>query len=181
MHRLTPAPRPERQRDLKETPALKLTIAAIGRMKTGPAAELVETYARRIRQAGKSAGFSALSIVDFPESRKATAPARASEEAGWLINAAPAGSVLIALDERGKPVSTAEFAKIIKKELESGSQDLVFAIGGPDGHAAELRTNAKHTVSFGHMTWPHLLARVLLTEQIYRVVTILVNHPYHRN
>jgi len=160
---------------------LKLTIAAIGRMKAGPMAELVDTYAKRIRQAGKTAGISTLDIVDFPESRKATAPARADEEAGWLVRATPAGGVLIALDERGKPVSTAEFAKIIKNELESGSQDLVFAIGGPDGHAAELAANAKHTVSFGHMTWPHMLARVLLAEQIYRVVTILVNHPYHRH
>ncbi len=85
------------------------------------------------------------------------------------------------LDERGKPASTAGFAKIIKTELESGTRNLVFAVGGPDGLAAEFRTNASHVVSFGHMTWPHMLARVLLAEQIYRVVTILVNHPYHRN
>ncbi len=160
---------------------MKLTIAAIGRMKAGPMAELVDTYAKRIRQAGKPAGITALNIVDFPESRKATASARACEEASLLNSATPSGGILIALDERGKPVNTAEFAELIKTELESGSQDLVFAIGGPDGHAAELRTNARHMVSFGHMTWPHMLARVLLAEQIYRVVTILINHPYHRN
>jgi 23S rRNA (pseudouridine1915-N3)-methyltransferase len=181
MHRLTPAPRPDLQFDLKETPALKLTIAAIGRMKSGPMADLVDIYAKRIRQAGKAAGITALNIVDFPESRKPTAPARAGEEAELLMNATPSGSVLIALDERGKPLSTAEFSRIIKNELQSGNQDLVFAIGGPDGHAAKFRTNAKYTVSFGHMTWPHMLVRVLLAEQIYRVVTILVNHPYHRN
>lgn len=160
---------------------MKLTIAAIGRMKAGPMAELVDTYAKRTRQAGRPVGITALTVVDFPESRKATAPARASEEAALLKDATPSGGVLIVLDERGKPVNTAEFAKIIKTELESGSQDLVFAIGGPDGHAAEIRTKARHIVSFGHMTWPHMLARVLLAEQIYRVVTILVNHPYHRN
>ena len=159
---------------------MKLTIAAIGRMKSGPMAELVDTYAKRIRQTGKAAGITALNIVDFPESRKATASARAEEEAEMLARAMPAGSTLIALDERGKPVSTAEFAKIIRTELESGNQELTFAIGGPDGHAAGFSANAKHTLSFGHMTWPHMLARVLLAEQIYRVVTILVNHPYHR-
>ena len=160
---------------------MKLTIAAVGRMKAGPMAELVDTYAGRTRQAGGPAGITGLNIVDFPESRKATAHARASEEAALLNNAIPSGGVLIVLDERGKPVSTADFAKIIRTELESGTQNLVFAVGGPDGLADEFRTNASHTVSFGHMTWPHMLARVLLAEQIYRVVTILVNHPYHRN
>lgn len=144
-------------------------------------AELVDTYAKRTRQAGKQAGITALSVADFPESRKPTASARATEEAASLKNATPSGGVLIVLDERGKSVSTAEFAKIIKTELESGTQDLVFAVGGPDGHAPEIRHNARHILSFGHMTWPHMLARVLLAEQIYRVVTILVNHPYHRD
>jgi len=160
---------------------LKLTIAAIGRMKAGPMADLVDTYAKRTRQAGRQAGITALNVVDFPESRKTTAPARAAEEAALLENAAPQGAALVVLDERGKPVSTTEFAAIIKTELESGTQDLVFAVGGPDGHAAVLRKTARHVVSFGHMTWPHMLARVLLAEQIYRVVTILVNHPYHRD
>jgi 23S rRNA (pseudouridine1915-N3)-methyltransferase len=160
---------------------LKLTIAAIGRMKAGPMAELVDTYAKRTRQAGRQAGITALNVADFAESRKSTASARAGEEAALLTNAAPSGAVLIVLDERGKSVSTAEFAKIIKTELESGTQDLVFAVGGPDGHSPEIRKKAQYMVSFGHMTWPHMLARVLLAEQIYRVVTILVNHPYHRD
>ncbi|MGI9515366.1 MAG: 23S rRNA (pseudouridine(1915)-N(3))-methyltransferase RlmH [Anderseniella sp.] len=160
---------------------MKLTIAAIGRIKAGPMAELVDTYAKRTRQAGRHAGITTLNVVDFPESRKSTSAARAGEEAELLANAAPSGSVLIVLDERGKPVSTADFAGIIRKELDSGTQDLVFAIGGPDGHAPEIRKKARYMVSFGHMTWPHMLARVLLAEQIYRVVTILVNHPYHRN
>ena len=150
-------------------------------MKAGPMAELVDDYAKRTRQAGRQAGITALTIVDFPESRKSSAAGRAVEEAQLLTSAAPHGSVLIALDERGKPVSTAEFAGIVRQQLSAGTRDLVFAIGGPDGHAPELRKNARYTVSFGHMTWPHMLARVLLAEQIYRVVTILVNHPYHRD
>lgn len=160
---------------------MKLTIAAIGRMKAGPMAELVDTYAKRTRQAGRQAGITALNVIDFAESRKTTPSTRAAEEAASLTNAAPAGAVLIVLDERGKAVSTAEFARIIRSELESGTQDLVFTIGGPDGHAPEIRKKARYVVSFGHMTWPHMLARVLLAEQIYRVVTILVNHPYHRD
>ncbi len=160
---------------------MKLTIAAIGRMKAGPMAELVDTYAKRTRQAGRPAGITELKVIDFPESRKSGSAARAGEESELLTNAAPSGAVLVALDERGKPLSTADFAAIVRKELESGTKDLIFAIGGPDGHAPEIRKNARYLVSFGHMTWPHMLARVLLAEQIYRVVTILVNHPYHRN
>ena len=101
---------------------MKLTIAAIGRMKAGPMADLVDTYAKRTRQAGRQAGITALNVVDFPESRKTTAPARTAGEAGLLENTIPHGAVLVVLDERGKPVSTAEFADIIKSELESGTQ-----------------------------------------------------------
>ncbi len=160
---------------------MKLTIAAIGRMKAGPMADLVETYASRTRQTGRPAGIAALNIVDFAESRKPTANARMSEEAGVLLAACPAGATLIAFDETGKSLTSQQFAKLMQNELDGGTQDLVMAIGGPDGHGAEIHEKARHVISFGKMTWPHMLARVLLSEQIYRVVTILVNHPYHRD
>ena len=143
-------------------------------------AELVETYVKRASQTGKQAGITSVNVIDFTESRKQTAQARALEEADILISTCPAGAVMIALDEKGKSVSSADFARIMKEELESGTQNLVFVIGGPDGHGPEIRNNARHILCFGKMTWPHMLARVLLAEQIYRVVTILVNHPYHR-
>jgi 23S rRNA (pseudouridine1915-N3)-methyltransferase len=160
---------------------VKLTIAAIGRMKAGPMAELVEIYANRTRQTGQQAGITALNIMDFAESRKPVAQARCAEEAQGLLAACPAGAVIIALDERGKSISSSQFADLISKQLDQGVQDVAFVIGGPDGHAPALRDIAQYTISLGKMTWPHMLARVLLSEQIYRVVTILVNHPYHRD
>lgn len=159
---------------------MKITIAAIGRMKSGPEADLLDTYLARARQQGRAAGITAVSVVDTPESRKATANARKDEEARWLIDAAGDGACLIALDERGKTSSSDEFASLIRAGLDGGTAEIAFCIGGPDGHGQALRDAARHTVSFGRMTWPHKLARVLLAEQIYRAVTILVNHPYHR-
>jgi 23S rRNA (pseudouridine1915-N3)-methyltransferase len=159
---------------------VKISIAAIGRMKSGPEADLLDTYVARARQQGRPAGISAVSVIDTPESRKATATARKDEEARWLIGAAGPGACIIALDERGKAMSSEEFAGLLRTELEGGTAEVAFCIGGPDGHGLALRETARHVISFGRMTWPHKLARVLLAEQIYRAVTILVNHPYHR-
>jgi 23S rRNA (pseudouridine1915-N3)-methyltransferase len=84
------------------------------------------------------------------------------------------------LDERGKALSSAQFADFLKGHAERGTGDLAFLIGGPDGHAQSAREQAQLVLSLGTMTWPHRLVRVMLAEQIYRAVTILVNHPYHR-
>ena len=149
-------------------------------MKSGPEADLLDTYVARARQQGRPAGITAVSVIDTPESRKATASARKDEEAQWLIGTTAPGACIIALDERGKAMSSEEFSGLMQTELHGGTQELAFCIGGPDGHGQALRDAARHTISFGRMTWPHKLARVLLAEQIYRAVTILVNHPYHR-
>jgi 23S rRNA (pseudouridine1915-N3)-methyltransferase len=84
------------------------------------------------------------------------------------------------LDERGKVLSSAGFADLLKRHLDGGTSDLAFLIGGPDGHAQSIRDSAGLLLSFGAMTWPHRLARVMLAEQIYRAVMILRDHPYHR-
>jgi 23S rRNA (pseudouridine1915-N3)-methyltransferase len=84
------------------------------------------------------------------------------------------------LDERGKSCSSAEFSRLIAEHGQNATKNMGFLIGGPDGHASETRKAARHVLSFGPMTFPHRLLRVMLLEQIYRAVTILVNHPYHR-
>lgn len=160
---------------------MKVTIAAIGRMKSGPEADLLDTYLTRARQQGRQAGLSSIAIQEFPESRKPDTAARKAEEANALLAACPPGASIIALDERGKTLSSQQFADIVRRELDSGTSDLVFCIGGPDGHGDTVRNAASLTLSFGRMSWPHKLARAMLAEQIYRAVTILVNHPYHRN
>ena len=159
---------------------MKVTIAAIGRMKSGPEADLLDTYLTRARQQGRQAGLSSIAIQEFPESRKPDIAARKAEEANALLAACPPGASIIALDERGKTLSSQQFADIVRRELDAGTSDLVFCIGGPDGHGDTVHNAASLTLSFGRMSWPHKLARAMLAEQIYRAVTILVNHPYHR-
>jgi 23S rRNA (pseudouridine1915-N3)-methyltransferase len=123
---------------------------------------------------------SSIAIQEFPESRKPDTAARKAEEANALLAACPPGASIIALDERGKTLSSQQFADVVRRELDAGTSDLVFCIGGPDGHGGTVHNAASLTLSFGRMSWPHKLARAMLGEQIYRAVTILVNHPYHR-
>ncbi len=160
---------------------MKLIVAAIGRMKSGPEADLLDTYMTRARQQGRSAGITSIAVGDHAESRKSSAASRQAEEAAILLDAVPDGACIVVLDERGDNLSSEQFAALIGRELASGTSDLAFCIGGPDGHGDAMRAAARHTISLGRMTWPHKLARALLAEQIYRAVTILVNHPYHRD
>jgi 23S rRNA (pseudouridine1915-N3)-methyltransferase len=159
---------------------MKIGIAAIGLLKSGPEKELAAEYEQRIQGAGRSAGLTGFSIQDWAESRSATADLRKAEEAKRLWSAVPADGVSIVLDERGKSLSSPEFAKLIEQQAQNGCRSLHFLIGGPDGHAPETREKAFKTLSFGPMTFPHRLLRLMLLEQIYRSVTIIVNHPYHR-
>jgi 23S rRNA (pseudouridine1915-N3)-methyltransferase len=159
---------------------MKIGIAAIGLLKSGPEKELAAEYEQRIQAAGRSAGITGFQVQDWAESRAATADLRKAEEAKRLWSAVPDDGTAIVLDERGKALTSTEFAKLIEQQAQSGCRNLNFLIGGPDGHAADTRTRALKTLSFGPMTFPHRLLRVMLLEQIYRSVTIIVNHPYHR-
>jgi 23S rRNA (pseudouridine1915-N3)-methyltransferase len=159
---------------------MKIGVAAIGLLKSGPEKELAADYEQRIPSLGRSAGLTGLSVQDWPESKAATAELRKSEEAKRLWSLVPAEGLVIVLDERGKALSSAEFATVIQQQAGLATKHMTFMIGGPDGHAAETRAKAFKTLSFGPMTFPHRLLRVMLLEQIYRAVTIIVNHPYHR-
>ncbi len=159
---------------------MKIGVAAIGLLKAGPEKELAADYEQRILGAGRNAGLTGFQVQDWAESRASTADLRKSEEAKRLWSAVPADGLAVVLDERGQALASADFAKLIVKQAESGCRSLHFLIGGPDGHAVETRAKAFKTLSFGPMTYPHRLLRVMLLEQIYRSVTIIVNHPYHR-
>ncbi len=159
---------------------MKIGIAAIGLLKSGPEKELAADYEQRIQGAGRSAGLTGFSVQDWAESRAATADLRKLDEAKRLWSAVPVDGVALVLDERGKALTSPEFAKLIELQAQAGCRSLHFLIGGPDGHAAETRSKAFKTLSFGPMTFPHRLLRVMLLEQIYRSVTIILNHPYHR-
>ena len=159
---------------------MKIGVAAIGLLKNGPEKELARDYEQRIHAVGRNAGIMGFAIQDWAESRAGTATLRKTEEAKKLLAALPPDAVAIALDERGTSLSSSDFARFLEQQAQSGTRNLFFLIGGPDGHASETREKALRTLSFGPMTFPHRLLRVMLLEQIYRAVTILVNHPYHR-
>ena len=101
-------------------------------------------------------------------------------ESRLLMAGVPVGAKIVVLDERGEELSSKELAQKVAKWQDNGVQDVVFLIGGANGHTAETRQKADLILSFGRMTMPHMLARVILTEQIYRIKTILDGHPYHR-
>ena len=102
------------------------------------------------------------------------------EEGEKLLGSLQEGGRLIVLDERGKSMTSVHFAKMLEDFRDSGSKHLTIALGGPDGHCEKVRQRADLLLSFGAMTWPHQIARILLSEQLYRAATILSGHPYHR-
>ena len=155
---------------------MRLQVLAIGKLKAGPEKTIADEYQLRLEGLGRKAGITKLTVNDYAESQAPTATQRMDDESRLLATKA----ATIVLDERGKPLSSEDFAKLLQRHLDQGTQDLAFLIGGPDGHAPQTRQNASQLLSFGPMTWPHRLVRVMLFEQIYRAVTILVNHPYHR-
>jgi len=160
---------------------VRLYLASVGRLKRGPEQELVARYRDRIEKSGKAIGLSSLQDVEISESRAANSEARKQEEAQILLDRVPDDSIIFCFDERGKTPSSRQFATSISAVLDGGHSSLSLMIGGPDGLHGDLRKRADRIISFGALTMPHQLVRVLVLEQVYRAVTILTNHPYHRD
>ena len=159
---------------------MRLSVHAVGRMKAGPEKELADRYFERFSKSGPAIGLEFSGLVEIPESRAQSAAERKREEAERLGQQLAAGSALILLDERGKSISSQDFAGRIAALRDGGRRSLVIAIGGPDGHDPSSRETAELVVSFGAQTWPHQMVRIMLGEQLYRATTILSGHPYHR-
>lgn len=158
---------------------MRLAIHCVGRLKAGPERELYARYAARVA-AMRNLGLAGIDLLEIDESRAKNPAERMAREGEALLAALPAGGQLIVFDERGTAASSADFAALIAAERDRGVKALCFAIGGSEGLAPALREKAQAVVSFGRMTLPHQLARVLVAEQIYRAMTILSGHPYHR-
>jgi 23S rRNA (pseudouridine1915-N3)-methyltransferase len=159
---------------------MRITIAAIGKLRAGPERELAERFIGRAVKAGRGLGLT-FDVRELAESRAAALATRRNQEAAALIGAVPAGALIVALDEGGKMVSSRDFAARLARWRDDGAGDVALAVGGPDGHGAALFDGARERLSFGPMTWPHQLFRLMLAEQLYRAVTILSGHPYHRD
>ncbi len=155
---------------------MRLHICAVGRLRAGPERALVDDYLTRLDRTGRALGLGPASEHEV-EDRKGGGMA---VEAELLRKAVPAGARLALLDERGKTLSSPEFARLLARWRDDGAQDTAFVIGGADGIDPALRAEADIALSFGPMVWPHMLARVMLAEQLYRAASILAGAPYHR-
>jgi 23S rRNA (pseudouridine1915-N3)-methyltransferase len=159
---------------------VRVLIAAVGRLKAGPERELTERYLARARDAGPAVHLAPIDVVQIAESGARRAPDRMAEEATALLAAAPARSRTIALDARGKPVTSEQFALRLAGWRDQGTPAVTLFIGGADGLDDTVRSTADLVIAYGAATFPHQLVRLLAAEQIYRAVTILSGHPYHR-
>ncbi len=155
---------------------MRLLIVAVGRARPGPARTLFEEYRRRLAWP--------LDLVEVEERRPLAAAARRAREAEMLLAALPgrggARTVVVALDEAGAALSSAELAARLGAWRDQGAGAVAFLVGGADGHGEPAIGRADLVLSLGRMTWPHMLVRVLLVEQLYRAQCILTGHPYHR-
>ena len=159
---------------------MKIAVFAVGRMKSGPEKELADRYFERFTRSGPALGLEFSGVAEVAESRARAVAERKREEAERPAQHVASGGALFLLDERGKNLSSEDFANRIAALRDSGCRSLAVAIGGPDGHDPALRDAANLTISFGLQTWPHQLVRVMLGEQLYRAATILAGHPNHR-
>jgi len=155
---------------------VKLSLIVVGRLRKGPESEMIDDYLKRFDRIGRSMGLGPVSVVEV-EDKKGGGKAG---EANLLKKALPEGAVLVVMDERGRLLKSPEFAQKLAGWRDQGQRDLVFMIGGADGLAPELVAEADFSLSFGKMVWPHMLARVMLSEQLYRAASILSGAPYHR-
>lgn len=158
---------------------MRVSIAAVGRMKQGPERELVARYLERAVASGRPLGLSGFEVTELTESRASSSPARKADEAKALRAALPDG-IVVALDERGKTLGSEAFAHQIARWRDDGRPAVSFVIGGADGLEHDFVKGADLTLSFSPLTWPHQLVRIMLAEQLYRATTILSGHPYHR-
>jgi 23S rRNA (pseudouridine1915-N3)-methyltransferase len=152
---------------------MRLHILAIGRLRPGPHEALARHYAERITWP--------LTLREIEEKRPLPPAELVEREAALLLAAVPKGATLVALDARGKSLDSEAFAQRLARWRDSGTSDVAFIIGGAEGLAHRVLKEAQLVLSLGAMTWPHLLVRGMLLEQVYRAQQILAGHPYHRS
>lgn len=155
---------------------MRVHICAVGRLRSGPEKTLIDDYLTRFGRTGRALGLGPAQVIEV-EDRKGGGMAA---EADLLRRAIPKGAVLCCMDERGKALSSPAFSERLAGWRDNGRSDLALVIGGADGIDPTLRREANMLLSLGAMVWPHMLARVMLSEQLYRAATILAGSPYHR-
>lgn len=160
---------------------MRLHIAAIGAKPGQHEAALLDDYMKRANAIGRNIGFSGPEMKRFDAPRGLSGVKRQARESQLLLGTVPERAKTIVLDERGKSLNSEQFAELLGQWRDEGVGHAAFLIGGADGHDKATLQQAGKSLSFGALTWPHMLVRVMLAEQIYRAMTILSGHPYHRS
>ncbi len=151
---------------------MHIVVAAVGKAKAGPERALFDSYIARLPWR--------VDLKEIELKKEMSVDVRRAREGEALLSAAPDGARIVALDERGRSEASDAFAKRLGRWRDDGVRDITFLIGGADGLDESVRKRADVILSFGALTWPHMLVRALLAEQLYRAHTILTGHPYHR-
>jgi 23S rRNA (pseudouridine1915-N3)-methyltransferase len=159
---------------------MRIVLICVGRLKLGPEKDLFDRYCERLTAIGRTCGIHGLDIREIDESRARRPEDRREDEVQSIQSAVPKGAVCWAFDERGGLISSADFAKNLARVRDCGGA-AAFIIGGPDGLSERVRISVDRLISFGAMTLPHQLVRVLVAEQLYRATSLLAGHPYHRS
>jgi 23S rRNA (pseudouridine1915-N3)-methyltransferase len=158
---------------------VRLLLIGVGRFKAGPERDLFERYAKRLAEITRAVGIAGIDFREIEEGRALRLEERRAGEARAIRAVIPAGARLVLCDERGKALTSLEFAADLAAARDAASA-YSLVIGGPDGIDPQLRDRAQALIAFGAMTWPHQLVRIMAAEQLYRALTILAGHPYHR-
>ncbi len=156
---------------------MRIQICAVGKLRASPERDLITDYLARFDRTGRALGLGPATVIEVEDKKGGGADA----EADLLLKAVPNGALICLLDERGKTLSSPKFSSQLANWRDTGRQDIAFLIGGADGFTDAMRSKADFLLSFGAMVWPHMLARVMLSEQLYRAATIDAGLPYHRN
>ncbi|MGD1933771.1 MAG: 23S rRNA (pseudouridine(1915)-N(3))-methyltransferase RlmH [Candidatus Phaeomarinobacter sp.] len=154
---------------------MRITVCAIGRMRDKNERALADDYLSRAQALGRNLGITDIRLVELD------AKQTSDQEGEALLAAAPENAFIIALDETGKQKPSRDMAAWLERLKDGAQRDVAFVIGGADGHSEALKAKVNASLSLGAMTWPHMLARIMLLEQMYRAISILARHPYHRD
>lgn len=155
---------------------MRVSICCVGRLRHGPEHDLITDYLTRFDRTGRALGLTLGDVIEVEDKKNQGMKA----EGDLLRRALPKSALIWALDERGETLSSPEFATGLGQVRDQGTSDLALIIGGADGIEPNLRGEAARRISFGRMVWPHMLVRVMLSEQLYRAASILAGAPYHR-
>jgi 23S rRNA (pseudouridine1915-N3)-methyltransferase len=159
---------------------MRLALICVGKLKAGPERLLFDRYLKRLVEGARGAGLVGVDLREIGESRARRPDERRAEEGAAILAALPKGGALVLLDERGASMTSEEWAADIGRARDASRTAYAVVVGGPDGLDPSLGALAHRVMSFGQMTWPHQLVRVMAGEQLYRAMTILAGHPYHR-